>query len=137
MSVCIFCQIVAGEAPSEVVGEDERALAFMDINPVTDGHTLVISKAHAEDIWDLVPGDGTAVWTLTQRVARAIRDGLRPDGLTMFQANRPAGWQDVFHFHLHLVPRWHGDDLVKPWTPGDARRSGIVATAARIRAALP
>jgi histidine triad (HIT) family protein len=130
---CIFCSIVAGDVPSEVVGENDRALAFMDINPANDGHTLVISKAHADDLWDLDEADGRAVWELTQSTANAIRAALAPDGLTLFQANRKAGWQDVFHFHLHLVPRWEGDDLVKPWRPGDAKRGGVADAAAKIR----
>ena len=134
MSDCVFCLIVAGEAPSEVVGENDRALAFMDINPVNDGHLLVISKAHANDIWDLSPEDGSAVWQLASEMSAAIRQGLRPDGITLFQANGKAGWQDVFHFHLHLVPRRHGDELVKPWTPSDGLRGGIPAAAERIRA---
>jgi histidine triad (HIT) family protein len=136
VSDCVFCDIVEGSAPGERVGESDRALAIMDINPAADGHTLVISKAHAEDIWDLGDEDGRDVWHLTTHVARGIRDGLAPDGLTLFQANRQAGWQDVFHFHLHLVPRWDDDDLVKPWSPNDVRRDGVPEAAAKIRSAL-
>lgn len=132
---CVFCGIVAGNRPAETVGENERALAFMDVNPAADGHALVVSKAHAQDIWDLDPQDGAAVWLLTQQVADAIRAGLAPDGLTLFQANAKAGWQDVFHFHLHLVPRWVDDGLVRPWRSSAARREGISATANRIRRA--
>jgi histidine triad (HIT) family protein len=132
---CIFCGIVAGRAPAEVVAQGDRALAFMDINPATDGHTLVVPRTHAEDIWDLEPEDGRAVWTLAQEVAAAIRAGLEPDGLTLFQANGKAGWQDVFHFHLHLVPRWADDGLVRPWRSEESRRAGIDAAAAKIRAA--
>jgi histidine triad (HIT) family protein len=136
VSTCVFCDIAAGTAPSERVAENDRALAFMDINPAADGHTLVISKVHAVDVWDLTPEDGAAVWSLAMRVSAAIRDGLRPDGLTMFQANRSAGWQVVFHFHLHLLPRWDGDALIKPWTVSDARRKGIPDSATRIRSGL-
>ena len=132
---CVFCGIVAGNEPAEVVAEDERALAFMDSNPATDGHTLVLSKRHAEDIWDLEPEDGSAVWSLAKDVAEAIRTGLRPEGLTLFQANAKAGWQEVFHFHLHLVPRWMGDGLVRPWRSGTSKRDGIEAAATGIRAA--
>jgi histidine triad (HIT) family protein len=133
---CVFCAIVAGDAPAEIVGENDRALAFMDLNPAADGHSLVISKAHADDIWDLESEDGSAVWALAQRLADAVRMGLQPEGLTLFQANAKAGWQDVFHFHLHLVPRWSGDDLVKPWRSDPSRREGIADAAARIRAAI-
>ena len=136
MTDCIFCQIVARDAPSEIVAENDRAIAVMDVNPASDGHTLVISKTHADDIWQLGADDGTAMWSLVSDVARAVRDGLRPDGLTLFQANRRAGWQDVFHFHLHLVPRWEGDALVKPWTSEDYRRDGIATAAAAIRSSV-
>jgi histidine triad (HIT) family protein len=133
---CVFCRIVTGDAPSEIVAQNERALAVMDINPATDGHTLVISKAHAADIWELRPEDGEAVWSLTSDVAVAIRDSLHPDGLTLFQANRKAGWQDVFHFHLHVVPRRPNDDFVRPWQSSSARRDGIGEAAAKIRSEL-
>jgi histidine triad (HIT) family protein len=112
---CIFCSIVGGEASSHRVAESERALAFLDVNPATEGHTLVVPKVHADDIWDLDPDDGQAVWALAQDVARVLQDGLHPDGLTLFQANGKSGWQHVFHFHLHVVPRWAGDALHKPW----------------------
>jgi histidine triad (HIT) family protein len=112
---CIFCRIVAGGSPARRVAESRRAMAFLDLNPATDGHTLVIPKVHADDIWDLGDEDGAAVWELTRRVADRLRDVLAPHGLTLFQANRVAGWQDIFHFHVHLVPRWTGDALVKPW----------------------
>ena len=118
---CVFCSIAAEEAPSYGVAESDRAVAFLDINPAADGHTLAIPKNHADDIWDLEPEDGRAVWTLSQEVAALLSARLEPDGLTIFQANRKSGWQHVFHFHLHLVPRWTDDGLRKPWdmTPGD------------------
>ncbi len=115
MTGCVFCAIVAGDAPAYMVGESDGAMAFLDINPATEGHTLVIPRAHAEDIWDLDPEDGRAVWSLGQDVAGLLRDRLRPDGMTLFQANARAGWQHVFHFHLHVVPRWHDDELLRPW----------------------
>ena len=118
---CVFCAIVAEEASSYPVAEADGALAFLDINPATEGHTLVIPKTHADDIWDLDPDDGRSVWALAQDVASLLQDRLKPDGLTLFQANGKSGWQHVFHFHLHVVPRWAGDALHKPWevTPGD------------------
>ncbi len=127
---CIFCAIVAGDAPSHVVAESDRALAFLDINPAVEGHALVVPKAHADDIWDLDPEDGGAMWSLVHDVSLTMLERLRPDGLTLFQANRKAGWQDVFHFHLHVLPRWEGDRLVKPWemTPGDPEQLAALAT---------
>lgn len=133
---CPFCGIVDRSQPADIVAESERAITFMDINPVTDGHALVVPKAHARTIWDLDADDGRAVWTLAQEVARAMRTGLDPHGLTLFIANEEAGWQDVFHFHVHLVPRWRGDELLKPWRPSDAKRGGIGSAATKIRAAL-
>jgi histidine triad (HIT) family protein len=97
----------------------------------------VISRSHARDIWDLEPEDGRAVWSLTRAIGDVIRAGLEPHGLTLFQGNETAGWQDGFRFRLHLVPRWLGDGLVKPWQPTDSRRAGIASAAARIRSARP
>jgi histidine triad (HIT) family protein len=126
---CIFCAIVAGGAPGRRVAESDRALAFLDINPVADGHTLVLPKEHVGDIWGLADDVGADVWKLTMRVARRIREVLEPDGLTLFQANGRAGWQEVFHFHMHVVPRWTGDGLVRPRPkgPGNPRRLDEIA----------
>jgi histidine triad (HIT) family protein len=96
----------------------------------------VIPKRHATDIWDLSPEDGVAVWALTQQVAHAARDAFAPDGLNLFQANRTAGWQSVFHFHIHVVPRWTGDPLVPNWDEPQGDRQEIPDAARRLRAAL-
>jgi histidine triad (HIT) family protein len=130
---CVFCAIVAGEEPAQVVIESGRAIALLDINPAGDGHTLVIPKSHADDIWDLTGEDSDEVWRLTRRVADRLRNVLQPEGLTLFQANGHAGWQDVFHFHLHVVPRWNDDGLIRPWesTPTEASRLDDIA--ARLR----
>jgi histidine triad (HIT) family protein len=132
---CIFCAIVADEAPSYRVAESDRALAFLDVNPATDGHTLVVPKRHATDIWDLDPDDGRATWTLAQEVAHLLRDRLRADGMTLAQANGRAGWQHVFHVHVHVIPRWEGDGLMQPWRmiPGDP--VAVAAVAQRLSAA--
>jgi histidine triad (HIT) family protein len=126
---CIFCAIVAGTTPSFRVAGSDLAYAFLDINPATDGHTLVIPKAHATDIWDLDPEDGRATWTLAQDVAHLLRDRMRADGMTLAQANGRAGWQHVFHVHIHVIPRWEGDGLIQPWhmTPGDPARLAAIA----------
>ncbi len=133
---CIFCAILEGTAPAEPLIETDLALAFMNANPAALGHALVIPKRHATDIWDLSPEDGVAVWTLTQRIAHAARDAFAPDGLNLFQANRRAGWQSVFHFHIHVVPRWTGDPVVPPWTEPKGDRRDIPDAAARLRGAL-
>ena len=133
---CIFCAILEGTAPSEPLTETDLAFAFMNANPATLGHALVIPKHHATDIWDLSPEDGVAVWTLTQQVAHAARDAFAPDGLNLFQANRTAGWQSVFHFHIHVVPRWNDDPLIPNWDEPQGDRQDIPDAARRLRTAL-
>ena len=118
---CIFCAIVDGRAPAHVVRSDERTIAFLDINPATSGHTLVVPRTHARTLLDLDPADATSMMAAAQSVALMLDRALQPEGLNLFQANEPAGWQTVFHVHLHVLPRWAGDGLVPPWTvtPGD------------------
>lgn len=113
--------------------ESVRAFAFLDINPAGEGHTLVIPKSHAADIWELTGEDAREVWELTGLVATRLRDVLQPEGLTLFQANGRAGWQDVFHFHVHLIPRWTGDALIKPWVVAPGDPAELDAIAARLR----
>lgn len=113
---CIFCAIVDGKAPAHVVHEDERCVGFLDINPATRGHCLVVPRRHVDDIWDS-DGDLFAdVARAAHAVSGLLRERLEPAGITLFQANRRAGWQDVFHLHIHVVPRYEDDQLVRPWT---------------------
>lgn len=112
---CVFCDIARGRHPAPIVYEDAETVAFLDITAVTPGHTLVIPTAHARDLWEITPDDWAAVARTVRRVAGRIEEVLRPEGMTLFQANRDAGWQDVFHLHVHLVPRSAGDDLHRPW----------------------
>jgi histidine triad (HIT) family protein len=132
---CIFCRIVSGEAPAHRVFEDERTLVFMDIFPVADGHTLVIPKAHYADLLEAEEPDLASVIVQSHRVARAIREVLAPDGIGVFQLNGAAAGQTVFHYHMHLIPRMHGDTLqVHSRTPGDPAR--LAETARRLAAAI-
>ncbi len=108
---CIFCAIVAGKAPAHRVAEDEHALAFMDIFPVSDGHTLVIPKDHAQDVFEMQDAPMRAVAALARRVARAIRAEIAPDGLAVYQANGEAAGQTVWHYHQHLLPRRQGEAM--------------------------
>ena len=130
---CIFCRIVAGEAESARVYEDERVLAFLNIAPATDGHTLVIPKRHARNIFDIAPADLAAVASIAKQVAQWQRERLPCDGVTLFQSNEEAGWQTVFHYHVHVVPRYEGDPLVPPWRPVPAARATLQELAARLR----
>ncbi|WP_020663028.1 HIT family protein [Amycolatopsis benzoatilytica] len=116
-SPCVFCAIADGDTSAErVLFRDEHTVAFLDHTAVTPGHTLVIPRAHATDIWDISADAAAAVMRTVHQMAARIRTALHPDGLTLFQANRPAGWQDVFHLHVHLVPRSDGDHLARPWS---------------------
>jgi histidine triad (HIT) family protein len=134
-SDCIFCAIVAGRAPAHIVASDERTLSFMDINPATDGHALVVPKRHAENIFDIDPHDAEAVMDAARRLAGLLRSVLEPDGVNLIQANGRAAFQTVFHFHMHVVPRYAGDAITMPWipTPGDPER--IASLADRLRTA--
>ena len=136
VDACIFCRIAADGAEHEVIARSDRAIAFMNAHPAGYGHALVIPKAHAENIWDVSEEDAVAVWQLARRVASAARDGLEAEGLNLFQANGRAAWQSVFHFHLHVVPRWAGDALVPNWTEPLGNRAEITRAAVELRAAL-
>ena len=133
MTDCVFCRIVAGNAPATVVDEDERTLAFMDINPGTRGHALVIPKAHAEDLYAIDAADLAACAVAAQRLALRARDGLGAAGVNLLNACRPAAWQTVFHFHVHVVPRYADDGLVLPWRPRPGDPAVIAAAADGLR----
>lgn len=107
----IFEKIVAGQAPCHKIAETEHALAFLDIRPVSRGHTLVIPKAHAADLLDISAQSLQAVMALAQQVAKRQMDVLGADGITVWQNNRAAGGQEVFHFHVHVIPRWANQRL--------------------------
>ena len=133
---CVFCKIRDGQIPSFKIHEDERTITFMDINPLNEGHTLVIPRAHAATLYDADEADLQAAIATARRVARAIRQAIRPDGLNLLQANGAAAFQSVPHFHLHLVPRFtvDGKGFDWPMVPGD--RARIQAAAEKIRGAL-
>jgi histidine triad (HIT) family protein len=130
---CVFCRIIVGDAPAFVVAEDDRTVAFLDHGQAAEGHTLVIPRTHAADIWSICELDAAAVMTMVKRVAHLLDDRLAPDGLNITQSNRAAGWQDVFHFHVHVIPRWAGDGFVPPWRPTRPSDAELSATLARLR----
>ena len=133
---CIFCRIVAGEIPSFKLLEDDRVLSFMDINPVSEGHCLVIPKAHTPDLFEVDDESLAAVMSACRRVADAVRRTLDPPGISVAQANGPAAGQSVFHLHFHVIPRRADDGLPFNWEmrPGDLDSIGRLAE--RIRAHL-
>ena len=118
---CIFCSIISGDIPAIKVYEDDQTLSFMDINPSNPGHLLVIPKRHYRNIFDIPPVTAGKIMEVGVKLAGIIRDILNPDGLNLFQSSEAAAFQSVFHFHLHLLPRWEDDSLLLPWkpTPGD------------------
>ena len=126
---CIFCKIIEGEIPSTKVYEDDQIFAFMDIAPATPGHLLVIPKQHYRNIFDIPRETAGKIMGVGTQLANAIKVALNPDGLNLFQSNEPAAFQTVFHFHLHLIPRWEDDPLVLPWKPkqGDSERIREIA----------
>ena len=115
MSECIFCGIVEGKIPSRKVLENELCIAFLDIFPANRGHTLVIPKSHSLDVHDTDSRTYAAVAATSKEVADLLQAKLHSDGTTIFQMSREAGWQTVFHLHMHVIPRWDGDNLHKPW----------------------
>lgn len=120
---CIFCRIVSGEVPSTTLLADDLAVAFMDINPASNGHCLVVSREHAVTFFDLSEEAAVAVIRAARRLAIAIREALQPDGLNLHQSNGRAASQVVDHFHLHLIPRWSDDGVGLKWAhQGDPSR---------------
>lgn len=133
---CIFCKIVAGEVPCFKLYEDAETLAFMDINPVHDGHSLVIPKAHYPTVFDIAPDAIAAAARIAARVAKAVNAAVNPDGINLIQASGPGAGQSVGHFHFHVFPRRTGDGVAINWEPKPGDRARIAEIAERIRANL-
>ena len=130
---CIFCQIVAGEAPATIVDSDEATVAFMDINPATRGHTLVVPRAHYADLAEIPDDELATCVQAARRLAERAVERLEADGVNLLNAQGRAAWQTVFHFHFHVIPRYEGDPLRLPWTPGPGDPDEIAGAAARLR----
>jgi len=126
---CTFCKILSGELPATIVDEDERTVAFMDIAPATRGHALVIPRAHAPDLLSVDTEDLCAVAVAARRLAARARERLGADGINLLNSCGAAAWQTVFHFHLHVIPRYHDDPLRLPWVPSAGDPAEIAAAA--------
>jgi histidine triad (HIT) family protein len=126
---CIFCKIVAGELPAQIVDEDERTIAFMDIAPATRGHVLVIPREHARDLLAVSSEDLQATALAAQRLARRASERLGADGVNLLNSCGAAAWQTVFHFHIHVIPRYEDDPLRLPWVPSSGDPEQIAAAA--------
>lgn len=129
---CLFCKIVAGEVPATIVAQDERTVTFMDINPATRGHVLVIPREHARDVHDIAAEDLAAVAVSAQRIAARAVQALGADGVNLLQSSGPAAWQTVFHLHMHVIPRYAGDPLRLPWVPAPGDMDDIAAAGAEL-----
>ena len=131
---CLFCKIVAGDLPATIVDSDDRTISFMDINPATKGHALVIPRDHASDLMAIGEEDLAACTAAAQRLAKRIKERLGADGINLLNSSGPAAWQTVFHFHVHVVPRYDDDPLELPWTPKPGDEEEIRAAAAELSA---
>ena len=138
MDDCIFCQIVAGKIPSFKIYEDESVYAFADINPLQAGHTLVIPKAHYENIWEVPSKVLQAIATASKKVATALQAALNPDGVCVMQLNGRGVNQIVMHYHMHLIPKETGPQKfdLTAWdlVPGDMAQ--IKATSEKVAAMI-
>lgn len=135
---CLFCAIAAREAEASIVYEDEMVVAFMDLNPVTPGHLLVVPREHAVGLDDLDISTGAQVWSTGQLMGRALRrSGLRCEGVNLFVADGEAAFQEIFHFHLHVFPRYAGDGFTIDARWERRERSLLDAEAEAIRTAIP
>jgi histidine triad (HIT) family protein len=133
---CVFCKIRDGKLPAMKVYEDERTLVFMDINPLNAGHCLVVTRTHAPTIWESDDEDLRASIAVAKKIAVALREAVKPDGLNMLQANGAAAFQSVPHFHLHLIPRWNNDGKGFDWSLVAGDRAQIIQIGERVREAL-
>ncbi len=131
---CLFCGIIAGDVPGQIVDSDERTVAFMDINPATDGHALVVPREHAADLIEISDEDLGATMLAARRLALRMRETLEPDGFNILNSCGAAAWQTVFHFHVHVVPRYEDDPLELPWVPSPGDPDAIAALADKLRA---
>jgi histidine triad (HIT) family protein len=130
---CLFCKIIAGEIPSTIVDSDERTVAFMDINPGTRGHALVVPRNHSRDLLEIDPEDLAAVAVAGQRLAGRAKEALGADGVNLINSCGAVAWQTIFHFHLHVIPRYADDTVRLPWTPTPGDMEDIQAAGQQIK----
>jgi histidine triad (HIT) family protein len=132
-SDCIFCKVLAGDIPSEMVDSDDRTVAVMDINPATRGHVVVITREHAENLFDVSDEDLLAVMQMARRVAERMKQTLEPGGFNILHNIGRVAWQSIFHFHLHVIPRYEDDALQLPWMPAPGDPAALASVAQTLR----
>jgi len=129
---CIFCQILAGKLPGVRVHEDEHTVGFMDINPWTRGHAVVIPREHSKNLYEVPDEDLERTVVAAKQLALRMRDALGCDGVNLLNSCEPAAWQTIFHLHIHVIPRYEGDPLQLPVRPQRADAEDLQAVAREI-----
>ena len=130
---CIFCKIANGEIPSATVYEDSICRVILDVSPANKGHALIIPKEHFDNIYSMDAETAAKIFTIATEVAKAQKAELNPDGLNILQNNGEAAGQTVFHFHMHLVPRYIKDNVTMTWIPGKADTEELSALSKALR----
>jgi len=129
---CVFCQILAGNMPGEIVHEDEHTAAFMDIFPWTRGHLVVVPRNHVRNLYEISDQDLAHTMAAARRLAELVRDRLGADGVNLLNSCEPAAWQTIFHFHIHVIPRYENDPLELPTRPVRAEPEELARVASEI-----
>jgi histidine triad (HIT) family protein len=130
---CLFCSILAGDVPAQLVDEDEHTVAFMDINPWTRGHALVIPRNHSRNLYEVPEDDLARTLSAAKRLAIRLKERLGCDGVNLLNSCEPAAWQTIFHFHVHVIPRYDDDPLSLPTRPEQADQDELARVAAELR----
>jgi histidine triad (HIT) family protein len=130
---CLFCKIVAGEIPAQKIDEDEHTIAFMDISPWTRGHALVIPREHTPNLYEIPDDELARTAAAAKRLARRMKERLGCDGINLINSCEPAAWQTVFHFHIHVIPRYEDDPLRLPTRPEEGDPEEIAKVAEELR----
>ena len=133
---CIFCKIANGEIPSASPYEDENFKVILDLGPASEGHALVLPKEHYKDVTEIPDEVGGAAFSLAGRIGAAMKKGLGASGFNIVQNNGTSAGQTVFHFHIHIIPRYEGGPVMVAWKPGSVTPEENAKTAEKIRAAL-
>ena len=136
MNDCIFCKIANGEIPASTVYEDDMFRVILDMSPATKGHALILPKKHMADIFEMDSETAEKVFVLTAKVAKGMKAALNCDGLNIVQNNGEVAGQTVFHFHMHIIPRYEGDGQNINWVPGTSEAEERERVAQQIRSGL-
>lgn len=129
---CIFCKLANGEIPSNTLYEDEKVRVIFDLGPASMGHVLILPKAHYDDIFEMEPQEGAAIFAAAVKLAPALKEAVNCDGMNILQNNGEIAGQTVFHFHMHMIPRYHDDRIKIGWTPGKINEEEVKQIIARI-----